>query len=399
MRKYFIYKKIRLLIDQKSEHKSSTKFSNQEIQTDNNDYENTYFQTNRKAIVLAPKTITEGRMSKYKLYPISSTKIGNDEEQEITVHRRYKDFEWLFEQLQIKNDGNIIPSLPVKNLLTKLDLEGQEFLEERRKCLEKFQNKILSHVNLSYNNDVAAFQSLEEKEFYIYREENTELDDEDTDLQEKFWDVMKVLKKTIVSEDNYATNLSTFDEEFIKLEKFGNWMLITIKSLFDLISEKFSLDQDLQTKNADTYKGGHLYFEIVDKNSTNSTSKKLLFVSEKIQNLKRNCGENQVATLSLFEDWLHELSDYKFALDRRTGFCNKYESLMSKRRKSIDEEYAINYKRCEKLKERIEIMSLTLKIQANQTMKQLERKLDELLTRLYMDGQESSEDKLDSLKC
>lgn len=56
-----------------------------------------------------------------------------------SVIRRYSDFEWLHNRLVFEFPGCIIPPLPEKNALGRF---GPEFVEQRRRYLEKFLNSI-----------------------------------------------------------------------------------------------------------------------------------------------------------------------------------------------------------------------------------------------------------------
>ncbi|CAF0837088.1 unnamed protein product [Didymodactylos carnosus] len=69
---------------------------------------------------------------------------------ECTVRRRYRDFEWLRKELD-RDSKVVVPDLPEKAWTRQLPFrkdEGlfqEDFIEERRKGLEKFINKISSH--------------------------------------------------------------------------------------------------------------------------------------------------------------------------------------------------------------------------------------------------------------
>ena len=66
------------------------------------------------------------------------------------VRRRYSDFEWLRNELE-RDSKIVVPPLPGKALKRQLPFRGDdgifedEFIEERRKGLEQFINKVAGH--------------------------------------------------------------------------------------------------------------------------------------------------------------------------------------------------------------------------------------------------------------
>ncbi|XP_059150139.1 sorting nexin-12-like [Physella acuta] len=69
---------------------------------------------------------------------------------ESSVRRRYSDFEWLRNELE-RDSKIVVPPLPGKALKRQLPFRGDdgifedEFIEERRKGLEQFINKVAGH--------------------------------------------------------------------------------------------------------------------------------------------------------------------------------------------------------------------------------------------------------------
>lgn len=68
---------------------------------------------------------------------------------EITTSRRYKDFRWIYHQLQNNHPGRIIPPPPAKQ--TYIGRFNESFIENRRLSLEKMLTKI-SHVPVLAND-------------------------------------------------------------------------------------------------------------------------------------------------------------------------------------------------------------------------------------------------------
>jgi len=69
---------------------------------------------------------------------------------ESSVRRRYSDFEWLRNELE-RDSKIVVPPLPGKALKLQLPFRGddgiyeEEFIEDRRKGLEVFVNKVAGH--------------------------------------------------------------------------------------------------------------------------------------------------------------------------------------------------------------------------------------------------------------
>lgn len=145
----------------------------------------------------------------------------------------------------MKNPGNVIPSLPEKNLLTKLDLESQEFMDERKKWLEYFLNSLLGHRYLVQSGDVEAFLKFDEKEFYVYKGENTAGDeDAESGIQEKFWDTWASVKNKIWESDvNYIDN-TIMGNALAPYENFCNQLENVIRTFIGVFTESIDSEQD-----------------------------------------------------------------------------------------------------------------------------------------------------------
>jgi sorting nexin-3/12 len=70
---------------------------------------------------------------------------------ESNVHRRYSDFEWLYKELERSDTKIALPPLPDKAWYRQLSFRKdsgifqEDFIEERRRGLEIFINKIAAH--------------------------------------------------------------------------------------------------------------------------------------------------------------------------------------------------------------------------------------------------------------
>ena len=68
--------------------------------------------------------------------------------------RRYSDFVWLHQQLVRNYAGVVIPPLPEKLIVGRF---SPEFVESRRRALEKFLNRVACHVDLRGSAHFKAF--------------------------------------------------------------------------------------------------------------------------------------------------------------------------------------------------------------------------------------------------
>jgi len=94
-------------------------------------------------------------LSSHKEYKIKSFLPNRSDEKEIS--RRYSDFEWLVSQLLNKYPGCIIPPLPEKNPLTNINQENEVFLQNRKRGLLRFLEKMIQHPDLRYAPDFISF--------------------------------------------------------------------------------------------------------------------------------------------------------------------------------------------------------------------------------------------------
>lgn len=98
-------------------------------------------------------------METYISFKITTrTDRGGDFSQgEYEVRRRYTDFLWLRQRLEDSNQTHLIPPLPEKHTLTRLDRFAPEFLRQRQRALQIFLNRISRHPVLSFNKAFALF--------------------------------------------------------------------------------------------------------------------------------------------------------------------------------------------------------------------------------------------------
>jgi len=99
-----------------------------------------------------PKQVGEG-VSAYVTYAVQSLDSSNPGKS-ITAVRRFSDFEWLHARLSEEFPDVLIPPVPEKQIINRL---ASGFVEYRRKELERFLTRVLTHPRLSQSQFVKPF--------------------------------------------------------------------------------------------------------------------------------------------------------------------------------------------------------------------------------------------------
>lgn len=81
----------------------------------------------------------------------------------VVVRRRFSDFVWLSHRLQETYPGVLVPPLPEKKLV--LDQYNAEFVEERRRYLEVFLQRVTKHPVLHLSKTLQIFLTATDEEF------------------------------------------------------------------------------------------------------------------------------------------------------------------------------------------------------------------------------------------
>ncbi|KAG0209957.1 hypothetical protein BGX28_009828 [Mortierella sp. GBA30] len=139
-------------------------------------------------------------MQEYTLFQVTSTFTQGVS---VTVERRYSQFEWLYERLLSKFGALVFPPLPEKQYAGRF---SDEFIERRRRALERFLNRLVLHPVLRYSDLLTHFLSCSddgdwrraERKFendritgiaffqHVYHPEFNVNEDGDIDLVERF---------------------------------------------------------------------------------------------------------------------------------------------------------------------------------------------------------------------
>ncbi|CAJ0943730.1 unnamed protein product [Ranitomeya imitator] len=84
---------------------------------------------------------------------------------EYSIRRRYQDFDWIRNKLEETQPTHFIPPLPEKFVVKGVvDRFSEEFVETRRRALDKFLKRIADHPVLSFNEHFNVFLTSKESE-------------------------------------------------------------------------------------------------------------------------------------------------------------------------------------------------------------------------------------------
>ncbi|KAK6316518.1 hypothetical protein J4Q44_G00140420 [Coregonus suidteri] len=105
------------------------------------------------------RVVTKTTRVEFDLPECSTTRVEFDLP-EYSVRRRYQDFDWLRTKLEDSQPTHLIPPLPEKFVMKGVvDRFSEEFVETRRKALDKFLKRVADHPVLSFNQHLNAFLS------------------------------------------------------------------------------------------------------------------------------------------------------------------------------------------------------------------------------------------------
>jgi len=214
--------------------------------------------SNYEITIPEEKIIKDGYYYTYVLYKIV-TKIYEDEKKEYSVHRRYNDFKILFEILEKKYKGYVIPLLPPKNFLTTINKESSEFSETRRKELIDFLKKCMQHPFLQTTEEMFIFLT-DDKGFhsFIKKEQQADAHHKNFDIW-TIWDKVSQVASKVTSRKPIHREMTPLDNELYNHES-------------SLVS--------LQARLESVYKYMLQYLVLKRKNISN-----LIFFTRKLQTL------------------------------------------------------------------------------------------------------------------
>ncbi|XP_041359259.1 sorting nexin-30-like [Gigantopelta aegis] len=87
------------------------------------------------------------------------------------VRRRYNDFLWLRQKLEETYQTHLVPPLPEKHSLKRLDRFSADFLRVRQAALQKFLTRLADHPVLSFDKSFQAFLTSKAWEFQAHKKQ------------------------------------------------------------------------------------------------------------------------------------------------------------------------------------------------------------------------------------
>lgn len=113
-----------------------------------------------------------GTMESYITFRINTKTTREEyENHEYCVRRRYNDFIWLRQRLEDGYPTHLIPPLPAKHSLRRLDRFSPEFLRVRQQALQKFLTRLADHPVLSFDKHFQVFLTAKAWEFNAHKKQ------------------------------------------------------------------------------------------------------------------------------------------------------------------------------------------------------------------------------------
>ncbi|RKP25016.1 hypothetical protein SYNPS1DRAFT_22955 [Syncephalis pseudoplumigaleata] len=109
-------------------------------------------------------------MQEYTIYQVTSEFAQGVS---VTVERRFSQFQWLHRLLELKFSALILPSLPEKQFSGRFN---EEFIERRRRALERFINRLARHPVVRYSDLLTHFLSCTDESEWRREEKRFEAD-------------------------------------------------------------------------------------------------------------------------------------------------------------------------------------------------------------------------------
>ena len=105
--------------------------------------------------------INQYSVGQYRLYKVETKlqpqvqALGHDPQ--VSVYRRYRDFEWLHQALRLRFPACVIPPIPPKNALGKWYNDESEQILKRKLGLQRFLRKVSQHRLVCDSDDLKGF--------------------------------------------------------------------------------------------------------------------------------------------------------------------------------------------------------------------------------------------------
>ena len=137
------------------------------------------------------------------------------------VLRRYSDFHWLYERLQKERAGAIVPPLPDKQAVARF---SPEFIEERRRQLERFLRRVSVHPELYDAPSLDTFLRADDLAFHAAKSSKGQTADRM---------IMSIAQPSSSSSSNHpmASSLDPYQQQPVKKDGFKKYSERTFSAL------------------------------------------------------------------------------------------------------------------------------------------------------------------------
>ena len=129
-----------------------------------------------KVSIVANETRALPKTDPFTVYKIKTDVIGSNylySRPNYEVWRRYRDFEWLREQVEKTHPTLITPPLPGKQLSRYFDHLSKDFVQERQNALEKFLYRLAVHPYFSFDRNLFHFLTDHDPDLATYQAESS----------------------------------------------------------------------------------------------------------------------------------------------------------------------------------------------------------------------------------
>jgi len=106
--------------------------------------------------VSEPMWSNEGVVGGYRMYRII-TKLKDNPDYAIQVHRRYNDLKWLIQAIQVDNSACVFPPIPQQVMGSQYYKDDSELINQRVQGIQRFLDYLIQHNILCANKDLEVF--------------------------------------------------------------------------------------------------------------------------------------------------------------------------------------------------------------------------------------------------
>ncbi|KAL5016052.1 hypothetical protein ScPMuIL_005641 [Solemya velum] len=131
-------------------------------------------ETNDLFVVVDNPEKHSGTMESYITFRITTKTTRTEfDSSDYAVRRRYNDFVWLRNSLEEAHSTHLVPPLPEKHSLKRLDRFSADFLRVRQGALQKFMTRLADHPVLSFDKNFQVFLTAKAWEFQSYKKQGS----------------------------------------------------------------------------------------------------------------------------------------------------------------------------------------------------------------------------------